>query len=191
MGSLLVDAFVLLVFFLIMIYYTLRGFVAALVGFLRFWIAASLAVFFSGRLSARIQPIIEARLNIEDDGSFFSALLEKVVSSGTLSKAIAFVLLFALASIAVKLFELLFKAMEKVPFVKLVNRLFGMMMGMVVGYFWVQILAFAMVTFADYLNAWLTFLPEGSIRNTVLLNWLYENNIFRWIVERLMTALIH
>ena len=189
MGSFFVDAFVVLVFALIVIYYTMRGFVASLVGLLRFWVAAGLATILSGPLSALLQPVIENSLNIEDDGSFVSGILETVVSSGTIAKAIAFMLLFIVASILVKFFEIAFKAMEQITFVKLVNRTLGAVMGIAIGFFWIQIISFGMVTFADYLNEWLTFLPDGAIRDTVLLNWLYEHNIFRWIIERLMTSL--
>ncbi len=189
MGSLCIDGFVVLVFVLIVVHYTHRGFVASLVGFLRFWIASGLAILFSGRVGSALQPIIESRLNLEADGSFFSNLLQQIVHSGYLANAISFILIFIAASIFVKLVEVIVNAMAKLPFVNFVNRMLGMAMGLVIGFFWIELIAFAVVLLADYLNEVLTFLPEGAIRDTVVLNWLYEHNIFRWIVSRLLTAL--
>jgi len=191
MGSLIIDGSVILIFILIVVHYTHRGFVASVVGFLRFWIATGIATLFSGRVGASLQPIIEARLELEENGSFFSNLLQQIVHSGYLSKAIAFILIFIAASLFVKLIEVIMNAMTKLPFVNFINRMLGMGMGLVIGFFWVELIAFAVVSLADYLNEILTFLPEGAIRDTVVLHWLYEHNIFRWIVDRLLTALGH
>jgi len=100
-------------------------------------------------------------------------------------------LIFIAASLFVKLIEVIMNAMTKLPFVNFINRMLGMGMGLVIGFFWVELIAFAVVSLADYLNEILTFLPEGAIRDTVVLHWLYEHNIFRWIVDRLLTALGH
>ena len=48
--------------------------------------------------------------------------------------------------------------------------------------------AFAGVSLAEYLNGSLAIFPEGTFQNTVVVKWLYEHNIFRWIVERFLTA---
>lgn len=185
----MIDGAVVLLFALIVIHYTRRGFVASLVGFLRFWIASGIATLFSGRLGAILQPIIEKRLNIDTDGSFFSSLLQEVVSSGYLAKTFAFILIFIAASIVIKLVELIVNAMTKLPLVNFVNRMLGMAMGLIIGFFWVELIAFAAVSLVDYLNVSFSFLPEGTLHDTVVLQWLYEHNIFRWIVSRLLAAI--
>lgn len=188
MGSFVIDLAVVVLFLLIVAHYTHRGFVASVVGFLRFWIATGIATLFAGRVGASLQPIIEGRLELEENGSFFSALLQEIVHSGYLSKAIAFILIFIAASLFVKLVEVIMNAMTKLPLVNFINRMLGMAMGLLIGFFWVELIAFAVISLADYLNEIVTFLPEGAIRDTVVLHWLYEHNIFRWIVDRLLTA---
>ena len=188
MASLVIDAIVVCLFLAIVINYTYRGFVASLVGFLSFWIASGVATLFSPQVAEYLQPFVESRLSIENGGDFFSTLLQKMISSGYLSKALAFVLVFIAASIVIKLVEVIVNAMTKLPFINLLNRLFGMAMGVVIGFFWVELIAFAGVSLAEYLNGSLAIFPEGTFQNTVVVKWLYEHNIFRWIVERFLTA---
>ena len=189
MAHLIVDGLILFLYAAIVIFYTYRGFVATLVGFLRFFIATGLAILFSPSIGTELQPTIENRLSIEADGPFFSSLLQEVVSSGYLAKALAFILVFMAASILIKLVELMVNAISKLPVINFINRTLGALLGILIGFFWVQLIAFSVVTLATYLKDTVTVFPEGTYQSTTVLKWLYEHNIFTWIVGRLLAAL--
>lgn len=189
MAHLIVDGLIALLFAIIVINYTYRGFIASVVGILRFFIATGVATLLAPTVGAEIQPTVEARLSLDAGGSFFSALLQKIVTSGYLSKALAFVLIFTATSILIKLIELLVNAMTKLPLINFINRALGAVMGIAVGFFWVQLVAFGSVTLATCLKDTVFLFPKGTYQNTTVLKWLYEHNIFTWIVERLFALL--
>ena len=188
MGSYLIDGFVVLIFVLIVVHYTRQGFASSVIGLLRFWIAVGFATLFSSSLGEVLQPVIEGHLDIGEEGGFFSMLLQEFVASGYLAKALAFFLIFVATSILIKLIEMIVNTLTKLPVINLINRLLGAAVGIAIGFFWVELLAFGAISLADYLNEMLTFLPEGALEHTVVLQWLYDHNIFRWIVSQLLAA---
>ena len=188
MTSLILDGIVVLLFAAIVIFYTHKGFIASLVGMLRFWIATGVATLFSPRLSVLLQPLVEAKLVINSEGDFFSTLLQKVISSGYLAKTLAFILIFVAVSIVIKLVELILNAVAKLPLIKFLNRTLGLVMGLAIGFFWVELLVFASVSILSYLQGSFQILPEGTLESTTVVAWIYEHNIFNWIVEKLLSA---
>lgn len=189
MASLWLDVIAVLLFVGFVIYYTCRGFVVSLVGLLRFAIASALATLFSPALSGVLQPLVEQNLVLETGEDFFSTLLQKFISSGHLARAIAFILIFIAASLLIKIFEVLFKMMtKKLKLIRFLDHTLGLVMGLVIGFFWVELLVFAGVSLLSYLQGSFQLLPEGTIENTTVIKWIYENNIFNFIIERLMSA---
>lgn len=191
MASYIIDGVLILIFLFAVAYYTHRGFVASIIGFLRFFIATGVATLFSPALGERFQPFISEKLGTGHAEDFFSVMLQEFVSSGYIAKALAFSLLFTAVILAIKIIELLAGLFTKLPVVNFVNRTLGMLVGIAVGFFWIELLTFAGVAIGEYTHGSITFVPEGTFRATVICRWLYEHNIFKWIIERLMAYIAH
>ena len=189
MAGYLIDGAMILIFLIFVAYYTHRGFVASLLGFLKFFVASGVATLFSPTLGERFQPFISERLGTGHGEDFFSVMLQKMVSSGYIAKALAFSLLFLGTIVALKIIELLAGAITKLPILHFIDRSLGMLLGVAVGFFWIQLLAFAGVALGEYTKGMFDFIPEGTYQSTTVCKWLYENNLFKWIIERLMETL--
>ena len=189
MSSYVIDGILILIFLAAVLYYTYRGFVASIIGFLKFFVATGIATLFSPTLGERFQPFISEKLGTGLGEDFFSVMLQEMVSSGYIAKALAFTLLFVAVMLLVKIIELLSGVITRLPGIRFINRTLGMLIGIVVGFFWVQLITFAGVALGEYTHGSISFIPEGTYRATVVCRWLYEHNMFKWIIERLMEAL--
>ncbi len=186
MTAFAIDAIVIVLFLLIVLTYTLKGLISSLVGFLKFWIASGVATLFSPTLGTVLQPILVEKIGFESDGSFFSEILGEVITSGYLAKTVAFILIFIGMMILIKIVEIVMNASAKLPLIRFFNRTFGFLLGIAIGFFWVELLAFGAVSIVEAFGDSLTFIPEGVFENTLVTRWLYEHNIFRWIIDRIV-----
>ena len=65
------------------------------------------------------------------------------------------------------------------------NNILGLVVGIVAGFFWIQLLSVLFMTFAEYLASSVSWLSVEDFDNTLLARFLYENNLFRIIFESL------
>ncbi len=187
--SFVIDGILVTVMIFCVIFYSKKGFVASLVGFVRFWLAAGLAIWLSGPVANKLQPVVEAKLGISQNEGFFSVIVERIVSSGYLSRVLAFALIFVAALIAVKLLELLLKLLVKLPVVSFFNKTLGAVMGIAIGLFWLQVLSLVFMMLAEYLSGSVSWITHDAFDNTYLAKFIYDNNLFRYLFERLTSGI--
>lgn len=183
--SLLIDLILVAVMVFCTVYYGKKGFAASLVGFARFWIALGLALLFSGSLAEKLQPFVNEKLGTGEGDSFLSSIVEKMLSSGYVARILAFAILFAAGFLAVKLLELFLRMVVKLPVIHTLNNALGTVLGVLVGFFWISLLSLILMTLAEVLAGSVSWLSPKDFENTVLAKFLYENNFFRLIFEKL------
>ena len=182
--SLLIDAILAAVMIFCIVYYAKKGFAASLLGLIRFWIALALALLFSGPLAEKLQPIISEKIGNGNE-NFFSVIVNGFVSSGYVARVLAFAILFAAAVILVKLLEMALRLLSRIPVIGGLNKILGTLLGLLVGFFWISLLSLILMAMAEYLSGSIPGLTHESFKNTILAKFLYENNIFRLLFEKL------
>lgn len=183
--SLIIDLILVAVFAFFVIFYMKKGLVHSIVGFARFWIALGIAIAFSGLLADALQPLISEKIGNGDGESFMSAIVQSVVSSGYVARVLSFALLFAVAFVAVKLLELLLRPLVKLPVIHFMNNALGAVLGVLVGFLWLQLLSIVFMAAAELLSGSISWLTPESFDSTILAKFLYEHNLFRLLFESL------
>lgn len=183
--SVIIDLVLVAVFIFCAVFYYKKGLLSSIIGFARFWVALGLAFLFSGGLAERLQPAIESNLGTDEGGSFVSQLVGMAVSSGFVARVLAFAIIFIVSFIAVKILELVLNIFVKLPVLNFMNNILGLAIGVVIGFFWIQLLSVLLMTFAEYLASSVSWLSVEDFDNTLLAKFLYENNLFRIIFESL------
>lgn len=84
-----------------------------------------------------------------------------------------------------KILELVLNIFVKLPVINFMNNILGLVVGIVAGFFWIQLLSVLFMTFAEYLASSVSWLSVEDFDNTLLARFLYENNLFRIIFESL------
>ncbi len=183
--SVIIDLILVAVFVFCAVFYYKKGLLASIIGFARFWIALGLALLFSKGLAGKIQPVMESKFGVEEGGSFVSELVGMALSSGFVARVLAFAIIFIVSFIAVKILELVLNIFVKLPVINFMNNILGLVVGIVAGFFWIQLLSVLFMTFAEYLASSVSWLSVEDFDNTLLARFLYENNLFRIIFESL------
>lgn len=183
--NIVIDGILIAVAIFCVIYYSVKGFVASVVGLIRFWLALGLSVAFSGPLAEKLQPVVVSRLNFSENDSFFSQIVERVVTAGYLSRVLAFALIFVAALLAVKILELALKLLTKLPVLKFLNKSLGAVVGIGMALFWVQLLTVIFMATAEFLAGSVSWLTPEVFDNTVIAKFIYDNNLFRYMFEGL------
>ena len=180
-----IDSVLVAIMLFCVVFYSVKGFISSVVGLFRFWIAAALAGVFSKPLTERLHPIIVDKLGMEEGGNFVSEIVKGVISSGYISRVVAFSLVFAAVLIALKLLELIMNLLSKLPVIRFLNRTLGTAVGVVVGVFWVQLIALVLMACGELFGDTVPFLAPDVLNGTVLAKFLYEHNLFRLVFESL------
>lgn len=183
--SYVIDGILVAVMLFCIVFYSVKGFVSSVVGLFRFWIAAALSGVFSKSLSEKLHPMILSKIGLEESGNFFSKVVNAVVSSGYISRVIAFALVFVVTLIAVKILEIIMNLLTKLPVMRFLNRTLGSAVGVVIGAFWVQLLAIIIMALAELLAGSVEWLSPEIFNGTVIARFLYEHNVFRMVFEAL------
>lgn len=186
--SLLIDLILITVFALCVYHYTKKGFAHSLLGMARFWLALIPAMAFSGWLADKIQPFVSANIGNKDGASFVSEIVERLIHSGYVSRVLAFAILFFAIAIAIKLIELLLKLLFELPLLRFMNKALGILLGAAIGFLWIQILSLIFMAGAELLSGSVAWLTPDYFDNAILARYLYDNNLFRFLFEKLSAA---
>ena len=69
--------------------------------------------------------------------------------------------------------------------IRFLNRTLGTAVGVVVGVFWVQLIALMLMACGELFGDTVPFLAPEVLNSTVLAKFLYEHNLFRLVFESL------
>ena len=174
--NVVLDVILLTVIVFCTVYYFRKGFAASIVGFARFVLAAALSFAFSGLIADLIAPAV-AR-----------AVGEVYIPEGNgpsyIAYALAFVLVFIVAMFAVGLLERFFrKVIRRMPVVGFVDGVFGGGVGLLVGFLFAALLVELYAALAAYVGG--NLFTMQAISDSVLAEFLYENNLFGMIFKSL------
>lgn len=174
--SVVLDVILLLVIVFCGVYYFRKGFASSVVGFARFILAVALSFVFSGLVSDLLRPAIARAVGEE-------ATAENANAS-YIAYALAFVLVFIVAMFAVRLLERFFtKVIRRIPVIGFVDGVFGGGVGLLVGFLFAALLVELYAALAVYVGG--SVFSETALADSVLAEFLYENNLFGLIFKSL------
>lgn len=174
--SILLDVILLSVIVFCTVFYFRKGFASSVIGFARFVLAAALSFAFSGLVADLIFPAIARALG-EESG---------VVGRGAsyISYALAFILIFIVSMIAVKFMERFFtKVIRRIPIIGMIDGVLGGGVGLIVGVLFAALLVELYAALAVYVGG--AIFSSEALRDSVLAEFFYENNLFGLIFKAL------
>lgn len=172
--AIVLDIILLFVIVFCAVHYFRKGFAASVVGFARFVLAAALSFAFSGLVANLLEPAIARAV-----GGTASA---EGTSASYIAYALAFILVFIVAIFSVGLLERFFrKVIRRLPLVGFVDGLVGGGVGLLVGFLFAALLVELYAALAVYVGG--SVFSNEALRNSMLAEFLYENNLFGLIFK--------
>lgn len=179
--SMILDVMVLATILLCTIIYTRRGFIKGLMGLCGTLIAIIAAASTKSMLIPTFSAPIEKLLN-GSAGSILSQLFDTSSTAESIAGVIAFILLFVVYLIALRLLTALIDHFCKLPVLKKANRFMGLLLGLCVGLLYAQILSIFLFTFSELLLAVQNVITAEAFEGSVIARWMFRYNIFRVLI---------
>ena len=159
------------------------GFAKAVIGFFGFFIALIGGYFLAPLLGGALLPGVQSFFDGKEDGSFLGIIGGFDMTATVVANVLAFGILFVALNILILIVKLLAKGIFKLPVLKQADKLLGLLLGLVKGYFLVSVVSLIMFTFSEFLIRVFDGLTPEMFTSSVIASWFYEHNIFRFIME--------
>lgn len=180
--SMVIDVAVIAVILVMTVIYAKKGIINVLFGIAGFIISLILASMLCHSVGALIKPLIaDAVDGIHFDNSLINKLTSLILDSSAIATALAFGLIFLVASLACKLIVHLADGLVKLPIIGSANHLVGGALGFVLGLGYAQVLSIVLFCFSEILIGSIGWLTADAFESSIVARWLFEHNLFTYI----------
>ena len=159
------------------------GFAKAVIGFFGFFIALIGGYFLAPLLGKVLLPGIQSFFDSKAEDSFLGIVGGFDLTATVVANVLAFGILFIALNILIFVVKLIAKGIFKLPVLKQADKLLGLLLGIVKGYFLVSVVSLIMFTFSEFLIRVFDGLTPEMFTSSVIASWFYEHNIFKFIME--------
>lgn len=178
--SMLLDIIVLAVLAFCIFFYAKKGFVKSLLNFIGFFVSLICALVAQPILVPTLEaPIHKALSGYDGSDGTMSEMLNLDITSGVIAGILSFAILFVLFTIAMKLATWLIDRFFRLPVFKKANKLLGLALGLLIGFFYAQLLSIFFFTFSEFLIASFDWITPEAFEGSVVARWMFDHNLFK------------
>ena len=166
----LIDVSLIIIAVLVIVYHTKKGFAASVLGVVGFFMALVVSVTLTDSLAVAFYPLLEGKTSI--------------FPTNLVAKVFAFTVIFLIILILIKLFVYLaVMVIRVVPIVNTLDKLAGLVLGVLTALFWVQMLSLVITVFGGAVIDY--YLPDKSaaLDESIITGFFYDYNLFKRIFE--------
>ena len=183
--SMILDVIIIATLLISVWLYTKRGFIKGILGLCGFFIALTAAALTRPFLAPMIRDVFHLDGWACGASGTLHDFLNVRFAPDELASVIAFFLLFVFFMLVVKLVTFLLDRLCRLPVLKQANRLLGFCLGLIIGFFYAQLLSVILFTFAELLVMSQDLITAEAFEGSVVARWMFDHNIFRVLINLL------